>query len=377
MKKILIFYASYGGGHLNAAKSVHEYLINNYPSIDVEFIDCMKYINKAVEKISTVAYRETAKLAPWMWGKIYDDSQKGPLSHFTSRTNKVMAIKLLQLLREKQPDLIVSTHPFSSQMCSYLKRKNKINTKIATIMTDYAPHDQWLLENDHTDFFFVAHSKMKQDLIEKNISPNTIFDLGIPLSNRFLRDFDRQYIFNAIGLDQNKKTVLFFGGGEFGLGKTKTCEYFEDLVKNSPEIQIIAISGKNEKMKEMFESIVIEHNATNRVKVLSFTDKIPELMSISDLVITKPGGMTTTESLASNLPMIIINPIPGQEEENAEFLENENVAIWIKKDMSISLIINDLFENQHNIESMKQNILEISKKDSTANICKTMLSTNI
>lgn len=145
MKKILIFYASYGGGHLNAAKSIKEYIDNNYENCKTELIDCMKYVNKPIEKITTTAYREMAKKIPWAWGKIYNDSQKGPLAHISSRSNIIFAIKLLKLLREKQPDIIISTHPFGSQMCSYLKRKQKINAKIATIMTDFSPHDQWLV----------------------------------------------------------------------------------------------------------------------------------------------------------------------------------------------------------------------------------------
>ena len=140
--KVLIFYASYGGGHLNAAKSIENCIKTNYKEVDVELIDCMKYVNKTIEKVTTAAYREMAKKAPWAWGRIYSDAQKGPLAHITTRSNKIMAIKLLKLLREKKPDLIISTHPFGSQMCSYLKRKNKITAKIAPIMTDFAPHDQ-------------------------------------------------------------------------------------------------------------------------------------------------------------------------------------------------------------------------------------------
>lgn len=330
-KNILIFYASYGGGHLNAAKSIHEYISNHYEKNKVELIDCMKYVNKTVEKVTTAAYREAAKKAPWVWGKIYNDSQKGPLAHLTSRSNKIMAIKLLKLLREKKPDLIISTHPFSSQMCSYLKRKGKITAKIATIMTDFAPHDQWLIGSDFTDYFFVANDKMKDYLKLKNIADNKIFVTGIPLSNRFLQKYDRKEILDNYDLEDGKQNILFFGGGEFGLGKSRTFEILDNLIKLSTNMQIIAIAGKNEKMKIKFEEIVEKNNATKRVKVLSFTTQVPELMSISDLVVTKPGGMTTTESLASHLPIIIINPIPGQEEENAEFLENKGVRHLDKK----------------------------------------------
>ena len=385
--KILIFYASYGGGHLNAAKSINDYIISNYPNYDVELIDCMKYVNKTIEKLTTAAYREMAKKAPWAWGKIYSDSQKGPLAHLSSRSNKIMAIKLLRLLREKQPDVIISTHPFGSQMCSYLKRKNKITAKIATIMTDFSPHDQWLVGHKFTDYFFVANDKMKNYLISKGIAENKVFVTGIPISNRFLKTYNKKEILDTYNLSEDKFTVLFFGGGEFGLGKTKTAEIFESLVQESlkEKIQIIAIAGKNPKMKASFKEIVSKYSVnttttnttdiTNNVKILEFTNQVPELMSISDLVVTKPGGLTTSESLASHLPMLIINPIPGQEEENAEFLEDKGIAIWLRKNDDSKLIIENLLADNKKLNLMKENTKLLARPHSTETICKMILGT--
>ena len=373
MKKIIIFYASYGGGHLTAAKSIYEYLTTNYQDLDVELIDCMKYVNITIEKITTAAYREMAKKLPWAWGRIYADSQKGPLAHISSRSNKILAIKLLKLLKEKKPDLIISTHPFGSQMCCYLKRKGKIDSKIATIMTDFAPHDQWLVGSDYTDYFFVANEKMKNYLITKKINENKVFTTGIPISSKFLQKFDKAKILKDFDLKENTKTILFFGGGAFGLGKSKTIEVFECFVKNFNNIQMIAISGKNEKMKNEFKKIVLDNQKQNNIKIFEYTDKVPELMSISDLVVTKPGGLTTSESLASNLPMIIINPIPGQEEDNAKFLEEKGIAIWIKKEDQPYEIINKVLSNPETLEKMKEATKTLAKKYSTRDICNILL----
>ena len=372
--KILVFYASYGGGHLNAAKSINDYITNNYKDCDVELIDCMKYVNKTVEKITTAAYREMAKKAPWAWGRIYAGSEHGLLAHISSRSNKIMAVKLLQLLREKQPDLIISTHPFGSQMCSYLKRKNKITAKIATIMTDFSPHDQWLVGHDFTDYFFVANDKMKNYLISKEIPSTKIFVTGIPISNRFLQKYNKQEIFEKYKLNQSKFTILFFGGGEFGLGKTKTAEIFSNFVEETlnNKTQIIAISGKNPKMKESFETIVQKYNSKD-VVILSFTNEIPELMSISDLVVTKPGGLTTSESLASHLPMVIINPIPGQEEENAMFLEKNGAGIWLKHTDNPYDILSDVLNNDEKLTYMKQKSKQISKPFASKDICEIVM----
>ena len=373
MKKIIIFYASYGGGHLSAAKSIESYLKKNYTDLDVELIDCIKYINKTIDKVSTVAYREMAKKVPWAWGKIYNDSQKGPLAHISSRANSFMAIKLLRLLREKNPDVIISTHPFGSQMCSYLKRKGKINCKIATIMTDFKSHDQWLVGSNHIDYFFVSNENMKQELIYKNIDISKIFVTGIPVSEKFLINYNKQEILDNLNFSKDKKTILFFAGGEFGIGKNKTLSVFECLVKYFNNIQIIAISGRNENMKNNFIKIVLENNKQDCVSIFDYTDKVAEFMSLADLVVTKPGGLTTTESLVSGVPMIVINPIPGQEEENAEFLEEHQVAVWIKKDDDVNSILNYLLNDDKKLDLLKNNINLISQPESTKNICDIIL----
>ena len=369
--KVLIFYASYGGGHLNAAKSIENCIKTNYKDMDVEMIDCMKYVNKTIEKVTTAAYREMAKKAPWAWGRIYSDAQKGPLAHITTRSNKIMAIKLLKLLREKKPDLIISTHAFGSQMCSYLKRKNKINSKIATIMTDFAPHDQWLVGHEYTDYFFVAHNKMKDYLINKGISESKVFDTGIPISENFQKQYNKKEIFDKYNLDESKFTILFFGGGEFGLGKTRTVQIFNNFVEETKNnnIQIIAISGKNPKMKSAFEEVVDSNDANSTVKIIEFSNEVPKLMAIANLVVTKPGGLTTSESLASHLPMVVINPIPGQEEENAEFLESKNIAVWIKKSDDSKEIIKNLLNNKEKISIMKENTKILARPNSTRDIC--------
>lgn len=214
---------------------------------------------------------------------------------------------------------------------------------------------------------------MKEYLISKNIPENTVFVTGIPISSRFLKTYNKKEILDEFNLEENKKNILFFAGGEFGLGKNKTLQIFEDLIKNFDEIQVIAIAGKNEKMKLHFESIVKEFNKEKNVRILEYTNKVPELMAISDLVISKPGGLTTSESLASNLPMIIINPIPGQEEENAEFLENKGTGIWIRKNNSPYEVLKNVINNPVKLEEMKKNTETLAKKHSTENICKIIL----
>ena len=211
MKRILIFYASYGGGHFSAAKSIKQYIDDNYTDTQTYMIDCVKYINKAFEKVTTTAYKEMARKAPWTWGKVYYKSEDGIIAKVTSTSNKIMAVKMNSLFREIKPDLVICTHAFGSQMTSYLKKKGKTYCTLATIMTDFAPHNQWLIGSEFVDYYFVSNDNMKYLIVKNNnISSDKIYVTGIPISNRFLQKYNRNEILEEFGLCNNKKTILFF-----------------------------------------------------------------------------------------------------------------------------------------------------------------------
>lgn len=373
LKKILIFYGSYGGGHLSASRNIRDYIENNYKDSEVLLVDCIEYINKILNKVTTKAYTDFSKNARWIWKKIYYGSENGGLSKISNSLNRIMAIKLNKLIQEFKPNIIISTHPFSSQMCAILKKKNKINCKLATVMTDYAPHNQWIIAHEFVDFYFVAHDGMKNELIKRGVDSKKIFATGIPLSNRFLLHYDKAKILEEYGLSLDKRTILFFAGGEYGFGKDKTFAMLKSIISNFPYLQIIAIAGRNVKMKERFDELVSGTNSSNFVKILSFTNQVPELMSVSDLVITKPGGLTTTESLASGLPLILIDPLPGQEEENAKFVEENGAGLWIKKEDNIEEILSNIFSSTDKLYNMKVNARLIAKKNSTKDICRILL----
>jgi len=373
MNKILIFYGSYGGGHLSAARNIKDYIEKNYQNSEVLMIDCIEYINKILNKVTTKAYTDFSKNARWIWKKIYYGSENGGLSKISNSINSVMSIKLNTIIQEFNPNLIISTHPFSSQMCAVLKKRRKISCKVATVMTDYAPHNQWLVAHNFVDFFFVAHEAMKDELIKRGVNKNKIFATGIPLSNRFLLHYDKAKILSEYNLSTDKKTILFFAGGEYGFGKDKTFNMLKSIIDGFPYLQIIAIAGRNVKMKERFDELVYETNSSSSVKILSYTNQVPELMSVSDLVITKPGGLTTTESLASGLPLILIDPLPGQEEENAIFVEKNGAGLWIKKDANIKKILSEVFKSPYKLLNMKIKARLIAKKNSTKDICEMLL----
>ena len=372
-KNILIFYGSYGGGHLSAAKSIKAYIENNYSDYKVNMIDCIEYINKYVNKVSTNAYKELAKKAPWAWKLVYKDSKNGALAKISTVSNKTMAHKLLGLISELNPDIIISTHPFSSHMCGYLKKKKKINIPVATVLTDYKIHEQWLEFSEYLEYFFVSNEQMKQDMIKKKIDESKIFITGIPVSEKFLLNYDRKKICEEFELNPENEVVLFFAGGEFGLGRKTTILMLKALIRLFSKLQVVAISGRNQKMNNKFKELVKATESEERIKIIEFTSKIPELMSISKFVITKPGGLTLTESLVSQLPILIINPIPGQEEENAEFLEQNGAGVWIRENSNIARHLKTLYRQPEILQNMKKKAEELAKPNSTADICRILL----
>ena len=201
---------------------------------------------------------------------------------------------------------------------------------------------------------------MKYDLIDAGIEESKIYDTGIPVSIRFYKKYDKYEICKKLNLNPNKKTILFFGGGEFGLGKERTLRVLQSLINNINGYQIVAISGRNEKMKKKFEELVSVENK-DFVRIYEFTNHVPEIMSISSFVVTKPGGLTSSESLASMLPMIIINPLPGHEEANASYLESSGSAIWLKNTDNIEETISNIMNSPNKLENMIVNKIHSGK----------------
>lgn len=377
MKRVLILYAKYGGGHLSAANSIQNFIEENYYfDTQVKSVDCVEYASPVLSGLTIEAYKDMAKKAPWAWKKVYYNSENGALSHISTDIAKKMARKLHTLFKEFLPDIVISTHPFATQMTSYLKEHENVDCKLATVLTDFAPHAQWLVGKDYCDLFFVSNDDMKTELInDYNIPETKVFVTGIPLSDKFLDDFKEDECFDVLRLKKEKKVLLFFGGGEFGLGEKRTVKVLKSLANHLDEYQIVAISGRNKKMNNEFLKLY-KKVKNDDLHIYKYTTNVPELMYISSLVVTKPGGLTSTESLASGLPMLIINPIPGQEEENARFLEKSGAAVWIKKDDDIDMIVDNLLKDTDKLEKMKENCLALSKRDSTKNICNIILEKN-
>ena len=365
--KVLLLYAKVGNGHLKAAESVKE-VLEAHEGVEVIYEDGLEYSSALTNKLIVKGYASVTRHAPKLWGTMYRRSDKAELNTFgeiNKMVNKALTIRLKKMIRQTNPDVIVSTHPFVSHMCAYLKRKGKVRANIVSIMTDYGIHNMWVEEHAHIDRLMVATTEMKQDCIRKyGIPADKIMVTGIPVSPRFSKEYDKEALRKEFNLEENKKTLLFFAGGGLGLGKSE--KIFAELLNTNYDLQLIAVTGRNEKQKNRFENIA--STSGKNITVLGYTNQVPELMAISDFVITKPGGLTSTECLAMCKPMVIINPIPGQEEQNANYFINNGTAIRTYKNEPIEHVLDIAMHNEKRVNQMIDMCKVIGKPNSSKTV---------
>ena len=374
---ILLFYASYGSGHLSAATAIEQYIRENYPDAKTLKIDCVEYINKSINKISTSAYKSIIIKTPVLWGQVYKLLKNDTILDITQFSNRFMAKKIFTLFEDFEPDLVISCHPLGGQITSFLKSHKKTNCKLATVMTDFASHKQWLIGKDYTDYFFVSNIEMKTSLISEGIYPNKIYVSGIPISPNFYKNYDKENIYKSLNIAKNKKNIIFFGGGSLGLSSSSNIQaILTSLLQATDEShQIIIISGKNQKLYNDFQKTINNTYHKSQIKLIDFTTELPEL-PITSFVITKPGGLTITECISTNVPIILINPIPGQEKENAQYIADNKMGIWIKATKPTSEYFQEIFNDTKLIEEIKENQKKYSHINSTKNICDILINEN-
>jgi processive 1,2-diacylglycerol beta-glucosyltransferase len=360
---ILFLSVSAGGGHMKAAEALKSYIEEKYPESRTMVLDSLKYINPILDKLIIGSYINTLKTTPKIYGKLYEIAETGDnLSEVSQNVNKILSYKIKRLIREFIPDLVVCTHPFPLQMATNLKKQGKIKTKIAAVLTDFIPHPFWL--HDEVDAYIVAHSGMKFEMINKGIKEEIIYPLGIPVSKNFTQPLDKSQMRKELDL-KDIPTVLIMGGS-LGFGQMK--DTFLTFLNTPKVLQLVVVTGKNTKLMRQ----VKKYSALSpkSVKIFGYTDKISELMSASDLIVTKPGGLTVSESLIKQLPMILISPIPGQEENNARFLQNSGVAARIYPKQNVEEVLYQLLDNPLRIRHMKEMAQHLARPNACEDIVK-------
>ena len=360
--KILILSAATGGGHLRASHAIEDYILKNSVGNNVAVVDALKSINTVLDKTVCDGYHFLATKTPKVFGQLYKKTnEESVLSSLVTRFSNVFSLKLMPVLQEQKADVIISTHPFATEMVSYLKGKGLVKVPLICLMTDYGPHRAWIAPN--VDAYIVSTEDMIPEMKEMGVAENKIYPFGIPVGDVFFNAGDKPSLLKKFGMDTDKPTILIMAGS---FGVTNIMKIYKRLVQVPTNFQVIVITGKNKKLFEAFTPVI--EDSPKKTKLVFFTDEVENYMHASDLIITKPGGLTVSEALACNIPLAVFDAIPGQEEDNANFLLSHKMAVRLEKGADAGKIINSLIEDNKKLEEMRSSCKSFDKSQSSKNI---------
>lgn len=357
-RRILVLSASVGAGHLRAAEAVELAFKETVPDAHVENIDVLSMTNALFRRVYGKLYLELISLAPHALGYFYDlldqPSRGGKRDVFRRALQDLNLKTFTRFLQETPWDLIVNTHFLPAEILSILRKKKQIKTPHVTVTTDYETHRLWV--NQPCDRYFTATEEGARYLQHWGVPASDTFATGIPIHPVFSKPKDRKECLHKHGLATDRPVILQMSGG-FGVGPVE--KLFLSLLQVETPLQLVTITGKNEKLKAQLQALKIpEHQ---RAKVMGFTKEIDELLAVADLVVSKPGGLTTSETLARGAIMMIVNPIPGQETRNSDFLLENGAAIKVNNVATLPYKLTTLLNDPKRLDQMRANVRRIAR----------------
>jgi processive 1,2-diacylglycerol beta-glucosyltransferase len=328
--RVLLLSASSGAGHVRAAQALEKAFAARGDCV-VEHIDAIHYVSKLFQRVYDKAYISMVRRAPELMGVLYDRTDQ-PWNHprrrlAMDRLNTQPMIRMLKrMLKRMQPDLCVATHFLPAEIIAWLIAKRKLSARHAIVVTDYDVHALWLCRT--VDRYYVAREESAEYMASIGVPRDKVRVTGIPVDPLFAKPLDRGEARKHLGLDLEAPAVLVSAGGE-GVGP------IEQLVRNLLAMQrpwqIVAIAGKSEKTRQRLEELSRQAGklpgGASRLCAVGFTTEMDQYMAAADLLVGKAGGLTTSEALARALPIALVEPIPGQEERNADHLLEAGAAI--------------------------------------------------
>ena len=360
--KIMLLTAATGGGHLRAAAAVEQYIREN-TSYEVKTVDTLKAIGRFLDKTVCDSYLFMAKKTPTLFGRLYKQTNKENLfSGLVPKLSGAFSNMLYPTIARYQPDVILTTHPFVTEMVSDLKEDGSVTVPLICILTDYGVHRAWIAP--YVDAYVVASDDMVPELTAFGVPKEKIYPFGIPVHGVFFDHVDQDEMLRQLDLDPALPTLLFMAGS---FGVSNIIKLYRELEATDVPMQIIVITGRNEKLYEAFEK-EIGRGSRIPTKLVYFTDEVEKYMHASDLLVTKPGGLTVSEALACNLPMAVFDAIPGQEEDNANFLKIHDMGVRLQKDGDFAGQISSLIKEKKKLQEMRENCQHFDKSQSIPNM---------
>ncbi|HBM74239.1 MAG TPA: glycosyl transferase [Clostridiaceae bacterium] len=359
MRRVLLLTASTGGGHNSASKAIKDAL--EKVNCEVLLVDALKFVSPTLDRLVSGGYEKSAKYIPKTYGSIYRiSSRKSRKKNLDMIMRQIMGRKILHLIQNKKPDAIIGTHPFPMMALMKYKENGTINIPIVSVLTDYTAHPAYIQKN--VDAYIVGSEDLTYLLKNSGVDYNKIYPFGIPISENFLDTSKVDDVKKQLELE-DKFTVLLMGGS-FGAGNIK--DSLLELLSINYDLQIIVVTGRDYSLKEKLSRMIDDINPDKIVRILGYTKYMPELLTISSVLVTKPGGLTTTEAIIKAIPMVIPYYIPGQEAGNVDFLLNNGMALKTSGTYTLSTLIEILIKNPERRSEIVERMLKKRKLDSAA-----------
>ena len=370
--KVLILSGSTGGGHVKAASSLEAY--SEYFSSNAEFhnIDVIRYMTFFFKKFYADAYINIVNNYPTIFKHLYnltdcDKESNYLISQLRYHSENLFTGIIRYKIKRMNPDFIIFTHFLPAEHFNKTIFNEKYAKKYAVVVTDFDVH--WLWVQPHIDFFFVANEEAASKLEKRGINKEKIFITGIPIEPPFSKSYDKPTIRKQLNIAQDLTTILFMSGAA-GVGKIDELIKFIMEKVNKP-FQLLALTGTNKQLYKKVKDLELQY--PGKIKAVPFTNKVYEYMAASDFSITKTGGLTTSECLAMGLPIISVNPIPGQEERNTLYLLENGAALSAFDEECLLYRVEKLLTDKELLLQMQQKAKSISKPLAAYNILKTLL----
>lgn len=354
-KRILILYAPLGAGHGMAAKAIAEAFAQNYPEFEVKTANVLDFAFEIFRAGLPGTFNYVTSKIPFLYKWLYNyfnHQSRYAFLNYTSDTF-IRKSRFVGFIKEFNPDFILSTNPLPMHLVSLTKHKKIIDILSANVCTDFGFHSFWY--NSDVNYYFTANDSIKDELIKYGVGQDKIIITGIPIGSKFNKETDRQKTLDSLGFNANIPTLLIVGG------KIK-CGAVLDIINNIEKnftAQFIIVAGRDKKLQKELEKTGLKKNS--KVKIFGFAGNLQEYMSVADLALTKAGGLTVAECMQKNLPMIVNDFIPGQEEDNVKYIVSHGAGIEAKNTKEAIKIIADLMSHPQKIAEMKENCKKIAK----------------
>lgn len=325
--RILIATVTAGGGHLAAAAALDEAWRALRPDDTIERLDLVKFFSPLHRKVHAEGYVKLVERAPELWGMIFAKTDSPEAARRLNRIQRLFPsrsrLRFARFLKQFKPDAVLCTHYAPLETLAQLREKQRSPQPfVASVVTDFEAHALWMASG--VDLYCVAAEETKARLVARGAMAENVVTTGIPIAAKFATKVDARAVRKTLGLRDDLPTLLVLGGG-FGMGPV--AEILGGLDKTAGAFQTLVVCGRNEELRRELAA----QDRSHPTRVLGFASNMHELMNVADLIITKPGGLTSSEALALGRPLLILDPIPGQEAANSDFLLEHGAAAKVNR----------------------------------------------